>query len=349
MFARISRSVARVQRQVRLKSSGPIEPYFKKFVPRRACLYVPGSDISKIEKVQSLDVDALILDCEDGVAATAKETARDTILKALDSFKFGRADVGVRINSVDSGLAEKDFDHIFQAKQLPHSVYLPKVESVEHVTWVVDHVNKRLLKTKEDSCKMLNIVLYIESAIGLIYLKDILQHASELSEISRGVIDAVVFGSDDFTANIGAQRTKDAQEVLMARQQIVLLCRAFKVQPIDMVYIDYKDSEGLRKQALEGVKLGFTGKQVIHPSQVPIVQEAFSPSKEKIEWAKDLIKEFKQHTETGKGVFNFRGSMIDMPTILQAKNILEFDYVIRGEELPKKYRVDPNNDDVVKE
>lgn len=66
------------------------------------------------------------------------------------------------------------------------------------------------------------------------------------------------------------------------------------------------DSEGLRKQALEGVKLGFTGKQVIHPSQVPIVQEAFSPSKEKIEWAKDLIKEFKQHTETGKGVFNFR-------------------------------------------
>lgn len=74
MFARISRSVARVQRQVRLKSSGPIEPYFKKFVPRRACLYVPGSDISKIEKVQSLDVDALILDCEDGVAATAKVT-----------------------------------------------------------------------------------------------------------------------------------------------------------------------------------------------------------------------------------------------------------------------------------
>ncbi|OQR74107.1 citrate lyase subunit beta protein [Tropilaelaps mercedesae] len=349
MFFWMFRGVTCLTRQVRLKSSGPVEPYFKKFVPRRACLYVPGTEMLKIERVQSLDVDALVLDCEDGVAATAKAAARDTILKALDTYEFGRADIGVRINSIDSGLAEKDFDQIFQAKRLPHSVYLPKVESVEHVTWLVDHVNKRLLQTEEDSRKILNIVLYIESAIGLIHLKDILQHASELSEISRGVIDAVVFGSDDFAASIGAQRTKDGQEVLLARQQIVLMCKAFKIQPIDMVYIDFKDSEGLRRQALEGVKLGFTGKQVIHPSQVPIVQEAFSPSKEKIDWAKQLIEEFKQHIEAGKGAFNFKGSMIDMPTVLQAKNILEFDYVIRNEELPEKYKVDPNKDVVIKE
>lgn len=193
-----------------------------------------------------------------------QERARDTILKSLDEFKFGRADVGVRINSVDSGLAEEDFDQIFQAKQLPQTVYLPKVENVEHVTWVriasladkciseygficktcrkrtrsftkiiysrnkktlfycdtishfniwwyfvdggeqlVNHVNNRLLQTKEDSLKVLNIVLYIETAIGLVHLKEILQHASELSEMSRCVIDGVVFGSDDFTASIG--------------------------------------------------------------------------------------------------------------------------------------------------
>ncbi|XP_003736972.1 citramalyl-CoA lyase, mitochondrial [Galendromus occidentalis] len=352
MFSRLfgSRLTPIVRQQFRCKSSAtPAEPYFRKFVPRRACLYVPGSDVAKIEKVRNLDVDALILDCEDGVAATAKDQARDAIKQALDTMEFGRADVGVRINSVDSGMAEVDFDHIFDSKRLPSTVYLPKIESTEHVTWLVDHVNKRLLETEEDSRKILNLVLYIESAIGLINLKEILQHAAELSEMSRAVIDAVVFGSDDFTASIGAQRTKDAQEVLVARQQIVLMCKAFKVQPIDMVYIDYKDSEGLRKQALEGVKLGFTGKQVIHPSQVPVVQEAFSPRKEKIEWAKDLIKEFKTHVESGKGAFNFRGSMIDMPTVLQAKNILEFDYVIRGEELPDKYKVDPNTDDVVKD
>lgn len=77
MFSRVSRGVACLTRQVRFKSSGPVEPYFKKFVPRRACLYVPGSDIKKIEKVQNLDVDALVLDCEDGVAATAKVTETD--------------------------------------------------------------------------------------------------------------------------------------------------------------------------------------------------------------------------------------------------------------------------------
>lgn len=291
-----------------------------------------------------MDVDCLVLDCEDGVAATAKAKAREVIKQALDTMEFGRADIAVRINSVSSGLAEEDFNYIFDAKKLPTTVFLPKVETKDDVTWLVDHVNHRLLKTEEDAKKRLNLVLYIESAIGLINLKDILQHATEITEFTRGTIDAVVFGSDDFTASIGAQRTHDAQEVFLARQQIVLMCRAFKIQPIDMVYIDYKDSEGLRKQALEGAKMGFTGKQVIHPSQVPIVQESFSPSEDKIEWAKELIIEFKKHVEEGKGAFTFRGSMIDMPTVLQAKNILDFDATVRGEEVPEKFKVNPELD-----
>lgn len=82
------------------------------------------------------------------------------------------------------------------------------------------------------------------------------------------------------------------------------------------------DNKGLKKQAIEGAEMGFTGKQIIHPGQVTTTHEAFSPSKEKTQWAQELIKEFQEHERSGKGAFSFRGSMIDMPLVLQAKNIL---------------------------
>jgi len=96
------------------------------------------------------------------------------------------------------------------------------------------------------------------------------------------------------------------------------------MQAIDLVHIDYKDLDGLRRQALEGARMGFTGKQVIHPGQVPVVHQAFAPSQEKIEWATDLIREFNQHaSQQGKGAFSFRGHMIDAPLVKQARNILD--------------------------
>ena len=88
-------------------------------------------------------------------------------------------------------------------------------------------------------------------------------------------------------------------------------------------HIDYKDLDGLKKYSEEGARMGFTGKQVIHPSQVPVVQSAFSPSEEKIEWATNLIKEFREHEKKGKGAFTFRGHMIDMPLVKQANNIVQ--------------------------
>jgi citrate lyase subunit beta-like protein len=103
----------------------------------------------------------------------------------------------------------------------------------------------------------------------------------------------------------------------------VATAKAFEMQAIDLVHIDYKDLDGLREQAEEGARMGFTGKQVIHPGQVPVVQKAFSPSQEKIQWATELISEFREHEKQGKGAFNFRGHMIDMPLVKQAQRILD--------------------------
>lgn len=109
---------------------------------------------------------------------------------------------------------------------------------------------------------------------------------------------------------------------------MVAVAKAFQLQAIDLVHIDYKDLDGLKRQSEEGAKMGFTGKQVIHPSQIPIVQKAFSPTQEKVAWATELIEQFREHEESGRGAFTFRGSMIDMPLVKQAQNIVNMKHLL---------------------
>ena len=141
-------------------------------------------------------------------------------------------------------------------------------------------------------------------------------------------LQGVVFGSDDFSADVGVngRYTLEASELTYARQKIVTICRLFEsAQPIDMVYINFKDLDGLKKQAEQGAAWGFTGKQVIHPQQVPIVQAAFSPSASSITWAQELIQAYEKHAkEEGKGAFTFRGqTMVDKPLLRKARHILD--------------------------
>lgn len=122
--------------------------------------------------------------------------------------------------------------------------------------------------------------------------------------------------------NLGASRSNDGQEVLLARQQVILVAKSMNLQAIDSVYINFKDLTGLERQCVDGARMGFTGKQCIHPDQVPVIQNAYSPSDDKIDWAKGLVAEFELAQETGKGAFVYRGQMIDMPLLKQAFNIL---------------------------
>ncbi|ENN76907.1 hypothetical protein YQE_06554, partial [Dendroctonus ponderosae] len=126
--------------------------------------------------------------------------------------------------------------------------------------------------------------------------------------------------TDETVRLVGITRTEDANEVLYARQKLVLVAKAFHLQAIDMVYIKYKDLEGLKMQCQQGMRMGYTGKQVIHPGQVSVVQDAFLPSPSQIEWALGLLKSFEEHQKQGKGAFTYKGNMIDMPTMKQAEN-----------------------------
>lgn len=163
----------------------------------------------------------------------------------------------------------------------------------------------------------MNLIIFIESAIAFLNLVDICKAADTFSKQCKIMPCALVYGGDDFVANIGATKTEEGLETLYARQKLVLVAKAFNLQAIDMVYIKYKgtlsisvifllqkrifpDLDGLRKQSDQGSNMGYTGKQVIHPGQVPIVQDAFLPNSSKVEWATGLLKSFEEHQKTGK-------------------------------------------------
>lgn len=297
-----------------------------RYIPRRAVLYCPGNDERKLRKLATLDVDCAVLDCEDGVALSKKTEARETIPRMLVELDLGRTEKCVRVNSVSSGLAEADLQVILQAEVLPPAIMLPKVEDTQEVQWFVDRFQHNL--KGRPLTEPIRLVTFVETAVGLLNFKAVCEEIHQLAPKAGLHHDGVVFGSDDFCASIGATRTKDARELLYARQKVVVTTKAFGLQAIDLVYIDYKDVEGLRQQAREGALMGFTGKQVIHPGQIQAVQEEFSPSPERVQWAKELIAAFDQHQKEGKGAFTFRGSMIDMPSVKQAQNIITLSVVV---------------------
>jgi citrate lyase beta subunit len=278
---------------------------------RRALLYVPGDDRHKIEKSITFEADCICLDTEDGVAQNRKEAARATIAAALRELDFGASEKLARINPVGSGLEADDLESVLPSH--PDGIVLPKVESLEQIQWVSEKIEAAEL-AHTWPLGSIRLIVDVETAKGILNLKEIASHPR---------LDALIFGAEDYAVSIGAMRTPEAWEVFTARSLVVLHAKACGLQAIDMVSVDYKDIERLRREARFGAQLGFTGKQVIHPAQVGPVQEAFTPDEAAIERAKRLVEAFESHQKEGKGAFGLDGQMIDMPLVKAAQNVLE--------------------------
>jgi citrate lyase subunit beta-like protein len=279
---------------------------------RRALLYMPGDDRRKIEKATTLKVDCVCMDMEDGVAITQKTEARAVIAQAMKELDFGSSERCIRINSVGSGLEKYDLAAAVATD--PEAVVVPKVETATQVRAISDYIEmyERSARKPVGSIRML---VGVETAKGIMNLR-------EIAEADRR-LEAIIFGAEDYAASIGARRTKEGTEVLYARSAVVTACAANDLQAIDMVYIDFRDVEGLRAEAEQGAGLGFSGKQVIHPNQVGVVQEAFSPSSEAIEYAQRVIDAFSVSQKEGRGAFALDGKMIDMPLLKNAQKVLD--------------------------
>ena len=279
---------------------------------RRALLYMPGNDRRKIEKATTLGIDSICMDMEDGVAANKKTEARAVIAQAMKELDFGTSERCIRINSIGSGLEKRDLAAALATN--PDSIVVPKIETAEQVKWVSDHMETYELSSKLN-IGSIRLLIGVETAKGIMNLKEIAEADKRL--------EAIIFGGEDFAASVGAVRTKDATELLYARQAVVTVCAANILQAIDIVFIDFKDSEGLRVEAEQGAGFGFSGKQVIHPNQVSVVQEAFTPSDSAIEYAKRIVESFESSQKEGKGAYALDGKMIDMPLLKNAQKVLD--------------------------
>jgi citrate lyase beta subunit len=278
---------------------------------RRALLYVPGNDLHKIEKATALEVDSVCLDLEDGVALNRKQEARETVAYALRTIQFGRSERLARINARGSGLEEDDLAAVLPAK--PDGLVLPKVAGAGQVRWFSEQI-AAFERAQALAPGSIYLLALIESARGIISLAQIAGADERLQ--------ALIFGSEDFAADIGATRTRAGWEVFYARSAVVTAAAAFELQAIDLLDVDFKDLERLREEAQQGAQLGYAGKQIIHPSQVAPVQEAFTPSDGEIAQAQRIVDAAREHQTAGSGAFALDGKMVDMPIVKAAERVL---------------------------
>lgn len=279
---------------------------------RRALLYMPGDDRRKIEKSTTLGVDCICMDMEDGVAVSRKVEARAVIAQAMRDLDFGDSERCIRINSIGSGLESYDLAAALATE--PDTIVVPKIEAADQVKWVSDRIETYELSSKKNIGSV-RLLVGVETARGILNLR-------KIAEADRR-LEAIIFGAEDYAASIGARRTKEATEVLYARQAVITACAANDLQAIDMVFIDFRDEEGLRVEAKQGAGFGFSGKQIIHPNQVSAVQEAFTPSDDEVDYARRIVETFESSQREGKGAYALDGKMIDMPLLKNARKVLD--------------------------
>ena len=275
---------------------------------RRSLLFTPGDRPEMLRKAPGAGADIVAFDLEDAVAVSRKDEARTAVHEVLSDPDFDPdCEICLRVNP--TGIAADDDLHGV-VDGLPEgaldSVMLPKTESVEDV--------QSLARLLDEHDYRIPVLALVETAGGVL-------HAADIAAVDA--TDALVFGAEDLAADLGATRTDEGTEVLYAREHVVLAASAAGVDAIDTVHTDIEDTGGLADETAFALQLGYDGKMAIHPAQVPIINDAFTPAPERVEWARQILDARDEAEAEGRGVFRVDDEMIDAPLIAQAERIVE--------------------------
>jgi len=285
-------------------------------------LYLPGNTPSMMINAGIHNPNGIILDLEDSVSFNKKDEARILVRNALRQIDFYGAERMVRINQLPAGIDDLKFI-------VPHNVNMilvPKCELASQIIALEEEVNKLRNELKIDN--QIWFMPIIESALGV-------ENAFEIVSASKQIA-SIAIGLEDFTADLGVQRTKNGDESLYARLRIVNAAAAADIQAIDSVFSDVADEEGLRLNVKKSKALGFTGMGCIHPRQIKILHESFAPEEEEIIKALKIVDAFIKAEEMGLGVVSLGTKMIDPPVVKRAERII--DLAIKLKLLDKKWR-----------
>lgn len=263
--------------------------------PRRSMLYMPGANARALEKAKTLPADSLILDLEDAVAPDAKATARKQVADAIAAGGYGKRELVVRINSLDTGWGHEDVPAF--AKSAADALLIPKVESADQVLHVA-----ALLK-EYGAPDSLPLMAMIETPMGVL-------NAVEIARSTARMV-CLVMGTSDLAKDLHAAHTRERLPMLTSLGLCLLAARANRIAIVDGVHLDLADDEGFAFACKQGRELGFDGKTLIHPKQVEGANAAFAPSEAEVAWSKKIIAAHAEADAKGEGVVLVDGKLIE--------------------------------------
>lgn len=275
---------------------------------RRTMQFIPGNNPGMLGNGGVLGADSVILDLEDSVSPYEKDAARLLVSAALKTVDYGTSEKVVRVNPLDN-YCEQDIKAIVPCR--PDTLLIPKVQTADDIKQVVEWITS--VESKEQT--PVKLVALMETPRGLL-------EAYSIAKADERV-EAIVFGAEDYTANIGAQRTKEGLEILNARSWLVNAAAAAGVQVLDTPFTDVSDDEGMIEDAMLAKQLGFTGKLSINPRHIDLIHSVFNPSEKEIDWALRVVAALRQAESEGSGAINLDGKMIDKPIVDRANRVLE--------------------------
>lgn len=281
---------------------------------RRSLVWVSGYDLDKLKKAIDSNVDAIVLDLEDGVTVNQKPEARACAYKALKEWDFKGKERVVRVNGLDTEFFKDDLEQVLPA--IPDAVRLPKCESVEYVLQMDRHLTEleRKYGVPEGS---IELILMIETAKGIM-------KCYEMASCCKRVT-AMGVGMEDLTASMGVARNYQlgSQDLLYARQKLVLEAKAAGVQALDSGVLFSGDPDYMVQDTLKDKRDGFDGRSLSDLSHADIINQCFSPTKEEAEWAGHVIAAYQKAVEEGRSNVEIDGKFIDPPVVAKAETIME--------------------------
>lgn len=286
--------------------------------PRRSALYMPGSNARALEKAKTLAADVVIFDLEDAVAPEAKEAAREQVIAAVAGSGYGSREVVVRINGLDTPWGAKDL--AWAAAAAPDAILVPKVSTAEQLAEVAKGIAGAPAKV--------SVWAMIETPLAILNLREIAAAAGDPS--TR--LACFVLGTNDLVKETRAELDADRTAALYWLSAAVTAARAYGIDVLDGVYNAFKDREGFRRECLQGRQLGMDGKTLIHPDQIAIANEIFSPTAAEVAWARKILAAFAEPQNQGRGAITVDGRMVELLHAEAARRTVEIAEAIAARE-----------------
>ena len=271
----------------------------------RSVLYMPGINQKAMDKALNLDCDAVVLDLEDAVEVSKKEDSRQLVIRQIENNDYGPRVVVVRVNDLGTKWGEQD---VAAVANLPiQAILVPKVSEIRDISRVVDLLNR--LGSE------LPIWIMVETPLAIINI-------NQLARQPR--VTALVMGTSDLVVDLCAEHLEERQNISYALQRSIIAARAFGKKILDGVHLDFRDLDSLRNVCRLGKSMGFDGKTLIHPDQIPVANDAFSPSEAELDKAKRVIDAWRSAQTRGSGVVEVDGTLVESLHVEEAKRLISF-------------------------